>query len=182
MEMCKSGRHPRTTANTYVKPSNGKRSCRPCRRERRKDNYVPRQRRSPAPEPDGNGRRTCRECRRRKPLGAFAVQSNGKGRNYQCKSCKTFRDNLWLKYRITVEQYNGMLEGQHGVCAICKQPQRILAPHTTSGDVKRLCVDHCAETLAIRGLLCDDCNRAIGLLHDQPDLARAAAAYLEGSL
>jgi hypothetical protein len=42
-----------------------------------------------------------------------------------------------------------------------------------------LAVDHSHETGAFRGLLCHSCNRAIGLLGDDPARLRAAAEYLE---
>ncbi|MEU8956887.1 endonuclease VII domain-containing protein [Streptomyces sp. NPDC048518] len=42
-------------------------------------------------------------------------------------------------------------------------------------------VDHCHETGKVRGVLCFNCNSAIGKLGDDPDTVRRAAAYLEGS-
>ncbi len=43
----------------------------------------------------------------------------------------------------------------------------------------RLVIDHCHSTGAIRGLLCSNCNTAIGLLSDNPEIIRKAADYLE---
>jgi hypothetical protein len=40
-------------------------------------------------------------------------------------------------------------------------------------------VDHIRGTKTVRGLLHNDCNRAIGLLRDNPALLRAAAFHLE---
>ena len=42
-------------------------------------------------------------------------------------------------------------------------------------------VDHCHETGRLRGVLCFNCNSAIGKLGDDPDTLRRAIAYLEGN-
>jgi hypothetical protein len=41
------------------------------------------------------------------------------------------------------------------------------------------CIDHDHESGLVRGILCDACNRAIGFAHDQPDILRRLALYLE---
>jgi hypothetical protein len=74
-------------------------------------------------------------------------------------------------YGITVDDYEWLLSFQGGLCRICRT-----AP---SGRRKTLSVDHCHATDRIRGLLCDTCNRAIGLLRDDPEILRQAAAYLD---
>lgn len=43
----------------------------------------------------------------------------------------------------------------------------------------RMAIDHCHETHKVRGLLCMDCNIALGLMKDDPDRLRALAAYAE---
>lgn len=74
------------------------------------------------------------------------------------------------KYGITMVKFNELLENQGGVCAICASPHR--------GSGKRFHVDHCHDTNKVRGLLCGNCNTAIGLLGDDPERAEKAAAYL----
>lgn len=59
---------------------------------------------------------------------------------------------------------------QGSKCAICQRPAD---KHT------RLVVDHDHQTGYVRGLLCTQCNNAIGQLQDSPDLLRQAALYLE---
>ena len=79
------------------------------------------------------------------------------------------RYNLRIQYGLTVEQYDAMLETQGGVCAIC-------------GDLpsgKALHVDHNHKDGAIRGLLCNRCNRCLGLFKDDPAVIKAALDYLE---
>lgn len=62
-----------------------------------------------------------------------------------------------------------MLEEQGGVCALCAKPE--------AG--RSLAIDHNHITGEVRRLLCNNCNRGIGHMQDNPDLLRRAAAYLE---
>src|SRR5271157_656553 len=68
----------------------------------------------------------------------------------------------------TLESYRESEQGQKGLCAICKEPQRS----------KMLAADHDHETNAPRELLCDRCNLMLGGVADSPTLLDAAAAYL----
>jgi hypothetical protein len=82
---------------------------------------------------------------------------------------------LLREYGLTEAEYQAMLEEQSGVCAICRRPE---SARTSSGEIRRLAVDHDHETGAVRGLLCGACNRGIGLLGDDADRLASAAAYL----
>jgi hypothetical protein len=44
---------------------------------------------------------------------------------------------------------------------------------------RRKCVDHCHDSGRVRGVLCARCNFSVGLLDNDPEKARALAAYLE---
>lgn len=71
-------------------------------------------------------------------------------------------------YGITVEDYNNMLEAQDYGCYICG-----------GTDANRaLSIDHNHSTGKVRGLLCSNHNRALGLLGDNPELLIAAHRYL----
>ncbi len=74
------------------------------------------------------------------------------------------------RYSITPEEYEIKLIEQDYRCAICKTHQSELK---TS-----LCVDHNHKTGENRGLLCDLCNRGIGMLQDNPEILDVAAAYI----
>lgn len=76
--------------------------------------------------------------------------------------------NRKRKLGITKEKYTELLEGQKGVCSICKQTC-----------TKSLAVDHDHTTGKIRGLLCNSCNRGLGYLKDSIDILKAATSYLE---
>lgn len=95
------------------------------------------------------------------------------------------RQENWAKYKsvelksnfgITFDDYTRMLEQQDGVCAICLRPEET---KSRSGKAKLLAVDHCHTTGKVRGLLCQFCNQAIGLLKDDPLRADALARYLK---
>lgn len=76
---------------------------------------------------------------------------------------------LLRKYGITFNQKQKMIADQNSRCAICKE---IL------DNGRNTHVDHNHETGKIRGILCDNCNKAIGLLRDSPIFTRAATEYL----
>lgn len=93
------------------------------------------------------------------------------GKEYRKNNPDKLRDkHLRRNYGITLQQYNEMFEKQEGKCAICGTHQ--------SEFKKPLYVDHCHETGKIRGLLCDKCNHAIGLLKDSPNISQEASNYL----
>lgn len=81
------------------------------------------------------------------------------------------------EYGLTVEEYEAMAERQHYRCLVCgeKRPLYRIDNKSSNG----LCIDHDHKTGKVRGLLCDTCNRGIGLLKDAPHVLRAAADYLE---
>lgn len=81
---------------------------------------------------------------------------------------------------MSLEEYNILIIKQGGVCAIC-------------GEVpgkKRLAIDHdhkccpagksCVK--CVRGLLCENCNRGLGMFKDSPSILCRAREYLSASL
>ena len=78
---------------------------------------------------------------------------------------------LRYRYGIDLQEYGRLLAEQQGVCAVCKQlPKK-------RGTKKWLCVDHCHDSKKVRGLLCDECNLAVGYGKTAETLA-AAAEYV----
>jgi hypothetical protein len=78
-------------------------------------------------------------------------------------------------FGISMEEYKVMHSKQGGVCAICKEPEKVIY----KGTLRSLSVDHCHQTGKVRGLLCTKCNRGLGLLQDSLDLLKKSVAYLE---
>lgn len=69
---------------------------------------------------------------------------------------------------MTLVDYRAMYAARGGLCDICKSPADDSMP-----------VDHDHATGAVRGLLCQNCNKGLGHYRDDPRLLRAAADYVE---
>lgn len=87
-------------------------------------------------------------------------------------TCNRCRKNTELQrlFGVSVDEYEGLLERQHGRCLIC-------GTHYTDLN-KMLGVDHCHTTGQVRGLLCNSCNMGLGLFHDDPSSLQRAIGYL----
>ncbi|MER6049633.1 endonuclease VII domain-containing protein [Streptomyces sp. NPDC001793] len=114
----------------------------------------------------------CRTCGEIKPHSEWTRnRSASDGFATLCKSCKAVKGrqhHLKRHYGITEAERDVMIAAQGGLCAICRKAP---AAH----------VDHCHATGKVRGVLCFNCNSAIGKLGDDPDVIRRAIAYVEGN-
>lgn len=105
-------------------------------------------------------------------------KQKGKGTYIHYKDCHVCA-NLMSNYGITGPQRDALCEQQDWRCKICD----IKVSLPPEGDKKtrhktNAVVDHCHDTGKIRGILCSQCNRGIGLLQDNPDIMRKAADYV----
>lgn len=147
----------------------------------------------------------CSTCGETKDETEFYVDHRKKngGRERQCKACRKARNRQWveanretvrrinqrsvqrrspetrLKARVksrmkklgsSWEHYVVLREAQDNRCAICGK--QAVENHS-------LDVDHDHRTGKVRALLCNACNQALGLMKDNPQRLRKAAAYLE---
>lgn len=78
-------------------------------------------------------------------------------------------------YGITIHDYEAMLADQGGLCAICRKPET----SKCRGKIRKLAVDHCHGTGAVRGLLCANCNLMVGYAKDDSLVLTSAIAYVE---
>jgi hypothetical protein len=85
---------------------------------------------------------------------------------------RSLRAQLKRFYGISEDQYNAMLAAQHGVCAICGNPDIVHG---------RLSVDHDHETGAVRALLCSNCNLGLGHFQENLEIMLKAIEYLKSS-
>ncbi len=123
------------------------------------------------------GNKLCNGCREWKPEADFSVASAARdGLNYLCRRCQA-SNRMKAKYGIDLDHYEDVLASQGGSCAIC--------PRTLTAG-RRLAIDHdhgCCPGEAscgncIRGLLCPNCNRALGLFQDDSAIMMRAAQYV----
>jgi ABC-type ATPase with predicted acetyltransferase domain len=131
----------------------------------------------------------CKKCGIEKSLDSFTKSLNSKdGVKHICKSCNMlymriyrinnrtkvgksdYKSALKTRYNLTENDYQNLLEQQDYKCKICSVHQDSL--------LKRLHVDHCHKTLKIRGLLCNDCNKVLGMFKDNPERFLKASLYL----
>lgn len=129
----------------------------------------------------------CRRCGKIKSRSEFYKRTASvDGLAYICKPCSIEQrreytqsaqgkrlirsNNLKRQYGITVAEYNEIFAEQEGRCKICKRHE--------SEFTKRFAVDHNHETGKIRGLLCHQCNTALGFLREDPIALKAMLDYL----
>ena len=81
------------------------------------------------------------------------------------------------RYGLSVEEYKKMFERQGGKCGICDRKPSMITDTPTQH--RTLQIDHNHNNGKIRGLLCNGCNRALGFIRDNPNIARSMTVYLE---
>lgn len=77
-------------------------------------------------------------------------------------------------YKISEDEYDTLSICQGHVCAICKRTN----PAKNGQEPERLSVDHNHRTGENRGLLCQRCNRVLGMLEDSQELTQRILEYL----
>lgn len=107
----------------------------------------------------------CKECKKKRKLEKQASMSKEEwylqNRKYYLKSA----------YGISLEDYNKLLKQHEHKCAICGCDE-VDSVHGV------LHVDHCHITGKLRGLLCQQCNTALGKFKDSEEILEKAKEYL----
>lgn len=100
---------------------------------------------------------------------SFLVGSVGKqARVKKTSILATLTDKNGHRVEVPLQKFEDMNSAQHGRCAICgRRPGQ-----------RRLSIDHCHRTGAIRGLLCGACNTGLGCFRDNPNTLLKALAYV----
>lgn len=105
----------------------------------------------------------CPKCGKVLPATMFAPNTE------YCRICR--RDYDWqYRYGLSPEQYMELYCQQEGKCSICGEEPP---------EGKYLCVDHNAVTGEVRGLLCNSCNKGLGLFHEDIEIMQNAIEYLQ---
>lgn len=71
------------------------------------------------------------------------------------------------KFNLDLKEVEDLINKCEGLCNICKIV------------LSKPCIDHDHKTGKIRGVLCPNCNAALGLFKDDPTLLKEAIKYLK---
>ena len=127
----------------------------------------------------------CPDCNIVKPASEFNKYPKNKSGLYTyCRPCKYLRyrknrdpekrrlERVKACYNLDPEEYQALVKAANRTCQTCGTPE---------GDDKpsKLVVDHCHATGRVRGLICDRCNRALGLVGDNTQTLLNLITYLQ---
>lgn len=116
----------------------------------------------------------CTKCKQEKPATAEYFPLHNKktnGLDSWCRDCRsTYRSEICRgRFRDVISDVElKILKSDTKECVIC-------------GSEEKLVVDHDHKTGAIRGMLCNHCNRGLGHFRDDPELLEFARIYLLSS-
>lgn len=79
-----------------------------------------------------------------------------------------------IRYGLTQEAYEALLQSQDYRCSICRLP-----PRGNGLNDKILQVDHDHADGRVRGLLCGPCNRGLGCFRDSVEHMTKAIDYIQ---
>jgi hypothetical protein len=109
------------------------------------------------------------QCRKCISLAERTAKASGCRKPRVPKSGEETKKSNLKKYGLTIEQFDEMFYAQLGRCASCQSPLSSL---------RLTHLDHCHETGRVRGLLCYQCNVALGLLQEEATRAIMLAGYI----
>lgn len=129
------------------------------------------------------GFKKCYVCRETKLHEEFSMnKTRADGLQTYCKQCGKERQSKWYYKRahgITLEERDEMLVKQGGKCAICGNDTQFKLKKGHGSNIgDEAVIDHCHESLKIRGVLCGFCNTGLGAFKDKIPSLLAAIEYL----
>lgn len=123
---------------------------------------------------DEHGRKQCSACLEWLELSAFYANRDVSHRAGKCRSCMRAK-----KYGLTPESVDKMFTEQSGKCAVCRSLLNDVGRGAVIDHNHFCCPGSQSCGRCVRGVLCSDCNTAIGMAKDDPEILRAAVNYLE---
>ena len=112
------------------------------------------------------------QCKENKPIQAYADRE---WKATRCKKCDYDYTTAW-SHGITVEELAEYRKAEH--CECCERRFEDLPERRN----RKRVIDHDHETGKIRGVLCHNCNIAIGKAERTPELLGNMLAYLSGDV
>lgn len=115
---------------------------------------------------NNDGEWACKKCKQE-----YAVIYRANDPRYLI-NCETRKAK---KFGLTLDEYRSMIQVSNNNCYICKQSETRLF----GGEISALAIDHCHTTKKVRGLLCHQCNTALGGFKDNIETLQSAIEYLK---
>lgn len=134
--------------------------------------------------PAVGGRKRCAECMaaernytkaNRKNNNRLALAAYHKNKE-KCNRQRRKR-RLMHRYRLTLEEFDGLVKNQNGRCAVCGE----LFPsnrHPSIDHDHKCCEGETSCGKCIREILCTRCNSMLGLANDSIEVLQSAISYL----
>lgn len=130
------------------------------------------------------GLKRCPMCEEIKPFDAYnSNAARYDGLRSICRACQSIEDKRYReqnpdqhadwqmksRYGISRADYDALLAKQNNRCAAC-------GDELQGGRFQH--IDHCHESGTVRGILCINCNLALGYLKDDPERITGLLAYI----
>ena len=93
----------------------------------------------------------------------------------RCHGCQ----NNINRFSLTTPQRDEMLSEQDSKCSICEDEISFTGANKNTNTAT---VDHCHTEMRVRGILCSNCNTALGKFKDDKEILMRAMAYLDKPL
>lgn len=121
-----------------------------------------------------------RRCRTHHSKGSYAARKRSKQFDTPSKRYDYNRSRLLDSYGLTQEAYDNLFASQGNACAICQRKDSIgngwVIDHDHSCCPVQGVRKRCGK--CVRGILCTNCNTALGKFRDDPAILRRALLYI----
>lgn len=114
----------------------------------------------------------CNDCYRNRQRRYQAERKNDPAKIRKQREYRIKRE-----YGISMEEYESRMSTSD-CCEICGFTEGSVSDKEMK---RRLVYDHCHDSMDFRGVLCNECNAALGKLGDDIEGLKRAVAYLERS-
>jgi Fe-S oxidoreductase len=124
----------------------------------------------------------CNKCKQELPLSDFYIRRLYGTYQGPCKKCRAKVNKLWRKNNYERFRYLWKRSGWRKRGVNPDEAEKVLSTASSCSlcnSTKNLYVDHDHDVETIRGILCNNCNLALGHFKDNSEVMRKAADYVD---